>query len=137
MIMSDMIEFTGIDQLIEEFGKFEDVGQDVKDEALIAGADVVKEQMKSEVYAHGLTRRSGEAEESIDRTDPEDDEIFIGPRGGAKVPGFYLYFHEFGYFNVLAGRFMPPKPFASIAFENAKGRVLEKQAEVYKRRMGM
>jgi HK97 gp10 family phage protein len=132
-----MLEYEGLDELIAEIEKLENAGETIKDEALIAGADVVKEQMKSEVYAHGLVRRSGDAEEAIDRTNPKNDEIFIGTKGGAKQPGFYLYMHEFGFYNVRARRFIAPKPFASIAFENAKSKVLDEQVKVLRKELGM
>lgn len=130
-------EFDGIDELIAEIEHIEAITDDLKDKALIAGGDVLRDNMKREVYAHGLHRRSGKAQESITRTDPKNHELFVGTEGGKKQPGFYLYMHEFGYWNVRAGRFIPPRPFASIAYEMSKGEILEAYAEEFRKGLGM
>src|SRR5690606_29276824 len=106
-------------------------------QALIRGGDVLRDRMKKEVYRHGLDRISGEAEEAIIRTDPKNDELFVGTQGGAKAPGFYLYMHEFGYWNVRAKRFIPPKPFASIAYEMAKPDILDAYVDEFRKGLGM
>jgi HK97 gp10 family phage protein len=128
-----MIEFEGIDELLEEL---EAIGADIeklKNKALIAGADLLKERMREEVYRHGLHKRTGTAEKSIDRTNPKNGEIFVG-----NTPdGFYLYFHEFGFWNTWADRYIPPRPFASIAYEQSKDDVLDKMAEVLREGLGM
>ncbi|AJD91536.1 hypothetical protein JMA_22190 [Jeotgalibacillus malaysiensis] len=132
-----MIEFEGIDEIIREFEKIEQMIPGSKDEALIAGGDILRDRMKQEVYRNGLQEQSGEGRESIIRTNPSNDELYVGTQGGAKQPGFYLYMHEFGYFNVRAGRFIPPKPFASIAFEGSISEILGAQAEVLRKKMGL
>ena len=119
-----MIEFEGIDELIEEVDRIEGLTPELKDNALIAGGDLLRDRMKEAVYSHGLERRSGEAQEAIIRTDPNNNELFVGTEGGKKQPGFYLYMHEFGFWNVRAGRFIAPRPFASIAYENNKNAIL-------------
>lgn len=131
------LSFEGLDELIAEIDRIEGITEELKNEALIAGGEVLKDRMKQEVYAHGLQRRTGEAQEAIVRTDPENGELFVGTQGGKKRPGFYLYMHEFGYYNVRARRFIAPKPFASIAYENAKPDILNAYVEVFRRGLGL
>lgn len=131
------IEFDGIDELIKEIDRMEEVTDELKDKALIAGGDVLLENMKREVYRNGLNRITGDALKSLVRTDPENNELFVGTAGGNKVPGYYLYMHEFGFWNVRAQRFIAPRPFASIAYETSKPEILESYVEVFRKGMGM
>lgn len=131
------LEFEGLDELIAEIDKIEGLTEELKDQALIAGGDYLRDEIKSQVYAHGLTRRSGQAEDSIVRTDPKNGELFVGTQGGKKQPGYYLYMHEFGYFNVLAGRFIAPKPLVSIIYENNKNKILDEYVTVFRKGLGM
>ncbi len=135
MIMN--LEFEGLDELIKEIDRIEGISNDLKDKALIAGGDLLREKISAEVYSHGLNRRSGEAEGSIVRTDPINHELFVGTEGGKQQPGYYLYMHEFGYYNVIAGRFMAPLPLVSIVYENNKNNILNKYVEVFQRGLGM
>ena len=96
------LEFEGLDDLINEIDRIEGLTDELKDQALIRGGDYLKDKVIAEVYSHGLTKRSGQAQESITRTDPKDGELFVGTQGGKKQPGYYLYMHEFGYYNVMA-----------------------------------
>lgn len=130
-------EIEGLDELIKEVDRIEGMTDELKDEALIAGGDLLRDRYQAEVYSHYLNRRTGEAQSSITRTEPEDFELFVGTKGGAKRPGFYLYMHEFGYYNVRAKRFIPPKPTFSIIYENSKGQILDKYVEVFRRGFGM
>lgn len=131
------LKFEGFDELIQEIDRIEGVTEQIKDEALIAGGDVLLKRMQAEVYANGLDRISGDAQESLTRTDPQNGELFVGTQGGKKQPGFYLYMHEFGYFNVRAGRFIAPLPFASIAFDRSKNEMLDAQVKVLRKGLGM
>lgn len=119
------LDFEGLDELIAELDRIEGLTDEIRDRALIRGGDILRDRMKAEVYAHGLNRITGEAQASITRTDPQNGELFVGTQGGRKQPGFYLYMHEFGYFNVRARRFIPPRPFASIAYELAKPDIMD------------
>jgi len=130
-------DYEGLDELIAEIDRIEGLSNELKDQALIEGGDYLRDQIKSEVYSHGLTRRSGEAEEAIVRTDPDNNELFVGTQGGKKQPGFYLYMHEIGYFNVLAGRFIAPKPLVSIVYERNKSAIMNKYVNVFRKGMGM
>lgn len=130
-------EFSGLDELIAEIDRIEGLTDDLKDEALIKGGDLLKDRMTKAVYAYGLHRISGEAEESIDRTDPKNDELFVGTKGGKRQPGFYLYMHEFGYWNVRAKKFIAPKPFASITYEKSKLAILDAYVDVFRKGLGM
>jgi hypothetical protein len=131
------LEIRGLNEILKELDRLEGISDDIRDEALIAGGEVLKDEMKQQVYNHGLHRGSGEAQESIVRTDPKEGVLYVGTQGGAQVPGFYLYFHEFGYYNVRAQRMIPPKPFASIALEMSRAKILEVQLQVARRRLGM
>lgn len=131
------IEFDGLDELIAEIDRIEGLTEDLKDQALISGGDHLRDQIKSEVYSHGLTRRSGEAQEAITRTDPKNHELFVGTKGGAKQPGFYLYMHEFGFWNVRAQRFIAPLPLVSIVFENNKNAIMNEYVDVFRKGLGM
>jgi len=84
-----------------------------------------------------LTKRSGQAQESITRTDPKDGELFVGTQGGKKQPGYYLYMHEFGYYNVMARRFIAPLPLMSIVYENNKNNILNEYVDVFRKGLGM
>ncbi len=119
------VQFDGLDELLSELDKLESNVKRVKNKALRKGAEVLQEQMKEEVYSHGLVERSGEARESIVTSRVKDDSIYVGTPGGVAAPGFYLYFHEMGYYNVRAKRFIPPKPFASIAMELSRPKILD------------
>ncbi|WP_026908952.1 HK97-gp10 family putative phage morphogenesis protein [Paucisalibacillus globulus] len=130
-------DFEGIDELIKEVELLEQVSTRTKNRALRRAGDFLQEKYKEHVYAHGLTERSGDAQDSIIRTEPKNSELFVGTRGGAKVAGFYLYMHEFGYYNVRAKRFIAPKPFASIAYELSKGEILDIYVEELRKEMGM
>lgn len=131
------LDFEGLDDLINEIDRIEGLTDELKDQALIKGGDLLKDRITAEVYSHGLTKRSGEAQASITRTDPSNGELFVGTKGGKKQPGFYLYMHEFGYFNVRAGRFIAPKPLVSIVYENNKGSILNEYVDVFRKGMGM
>ncbi|MBD8005820.1 hypothetical protein [Bacillus norwichensis] len=131
------LEFEGLDELIAEIDRIEGLTEDLKDQALIAGGDYLRDRIKAEVYSHGLHRRSGQAQEAITRTDPEGGELFVGTEGGKKQPGFYLYMHEFGYWNVRAQRFIAPLPMVSIVFEHSKGPILDKYVQVFQKGLGM
>lgn len=131
------LEFEGLDELIDEIDRIEGLTEDLKDQALIEGGDYLRDQIKAEVYSHGLNKQTGEAKESIIRTNPENRELFVGIPGGHKIPGFYLYMHEFGYYNVRAGRFMAPKPLFSIVYENNKNAIMDRYVKVFKRGLGM
>ena len=135
MIM--LLEFDGLDELIDEIDRIEQISNELKDEALIAGGDYLRDRIKAETYSHGLTRRSGEAESSITRTDPVNGELFVGTQGGKKQPGFYLYMHEFGYYNVRARRFIAPKPLVSVVYENSKNQILDEYVKVFRKGLGM
>lgn len=130
------IEFEGMDDLIREIDRIEGMTEKLKDEALIEGGDLLLKNMQSEVY-NVLTRRSGQSPESLTRTNPENGELFVGTRGGAKQPGYYLYMQEFGFYNVWAKRFIAPKPFASIAYNRSVNGILDTYARVFRRGLGM
>lgn len=129
------LEFDGLDQLLKEVELIQMAPERAKNRALIRAADLLKDRMKDEVYNHGLDPYSGEAQESIDRTNPKNGEVFVGTKGGAQQPGYYLYMHEFGYYNVMAKRFIAPKPFASIAFELSKSSILDIYVEELRKEM--
>lgn len=131
------LNFEGLDELIAEIERIEKLTDEIKDNALIRGGDILLERMKQEVYANGLHRRTGEGQESLTRTDPVNGELFVGTQGGKKQPGFYLYMHEFGFWNVRAGRFIPPRPFASVAYENSKGAIIDGYVEEFRKGLGM
>jgi HK97 gp10 family phage protein len=135
--MTMRLEFDGLDELIDEIDRIEGLTSELKDEALIAGGDLLRDRIQSEVYSHGLTERTGTAQESIVRTDPKNSELFVGTDGGKKQPGFYLYMHEFGYYNVRAKRFIAPLPLVSIVYENNKNNILDEYVNVFRRGFGM
>lgn len=128
-----MIEFNGIDELIKELEAIEADVPKLKKEALIAGADLLKERTKESVYSYGLQKRSGKAPEYIDRTNPKNDEIFVGNT----KDGFYLYFHEIGYWHVKGKRFIPPKPFMSVTYQRSVNAILNEYKKVFQRGLKM
>lgn len=131
------LEFEGLDELIKEIERIEGITDELKDEALIEGGEFLKDKITAEVYSHGLTKRSGEAQESIVRTDPKNGELFVGTEGGKKQPGYYLYMHEFGYYNVRKKEFIAPLPLVSIVYENNKNNIMNKYVDVFRKGLGM
>lgn len=131
------IEIEGLDMLIDFLNDMQQNVEPTMNEALVKGGDYLKDKITQEVYSHGLTRRSGEAQKAIVRTDPVNNSLYVGTQGGVRAPGFYLYMHEFGYYNVRARRFISPKPLVSVVYKNNKDAVLEKYAEVFRKRWGM
>ena len=131
------LDFDGLDELIAEIDRIEGLTDELKDQALIRGGDYLKDKVTAEVYSHGLIKRSGQAQESITRTDPKDGELFVGTQGGKKQPGYYLYMHEFGYYNVMARRFIAPLPLMSIVYENSKNNILNEYVDVFRKGLGM
>jgi hypothetical protein len=119
------LEFEGLEELLREVELIQMAPERAKNRALRRAGDLLRDRMKDEVYSHGLEPYSWEAWESIIRTEPKNGEVLVGTEGGKKQPGYYLYMHEFGYYNVMAKRFIPPKPFASIAYELSKGKILD------------
>lgn len=135
--MTMRIDFEGLDELLKEVELLEKASSKTRNRALKRAGDLLKDRMKQEVYNHGLDRITGEAQEAIIRTDPRNGELFVGTQGGAQAPGYYLYMHEFGYYNVRAKRFIPPKPFASIAYELSKSEILDIYVEELRRELGI
>lgn len=121
-----MIEFDGIDELLKELDSIEADLPNLKKKALIESADLLKDRMQKGVYSHGLNRHSGKAPTYIDRTSPRNDEIYVGNTSD----GYYLFFHEEGFYNVRARRFIEPRPFASVIYEKSKGAILDEQVKV-------
>src|SRR5690625_7608237 len=72
ILMMIDVEIDGIDDLIKELENLERTTEEAKDDALISGGELLKNKIKSEVYSHGLHRRTGQAQDSIVRTDPKD-----------------------------------------------------------------
>ncbi len=136
--MTMQFDFDGLDELIQEIDRIEGLTQDLKDEALVEGGDLLLKELQEVVYGDsGLRRQSGDALESLTRTEPKNNELFVGTKGGVKQPGYYLYMHEVGYYNVRAKEFQPPKGFASRTYENNKNNILNKYLEVFRKGMGM
>lgn len=132
-----LLDIEGLDELIAEIDKIEGLTEELKDEALIAGGDYLRDKFKAEVYSHGLNRQTGQGQEAITRTDPQNNELFVGTEGGKKQPGFYLYMQEFGFWNVRAKKFIAPKPTFSIVYENSKNRILDEYVDVFRKGLGM
>lgn len=135
--MSMHLEFNGLEELIAEIDRIEGLTDELKNEALIAGGDYLKERIEDEIYSHGLTKRSGQAQKSITRTDPIGGELYVGTQGGKKQPGYYLYMHEFGFYNVRAKRFIAPKPLFSVVYENSKNKILDEYVKIFRKGLGM
>lgn len=122
------IQFEGIEELIRELEAIEADVPKLKKEALIAGAELLKKRTQESVYSYGLRKRSGKAPEYIDRTNPKNDEIFVGNTRD----GFYLYFHEFGYWHANGKRFVPPRPFMSITYEQSINAIMNEYVKVFR-----
>lgn len=134
--MTMNLEFDGLDELIKEVDRIDGITQELKDQALIEGGEVLLKAMQNEVYTN-LNRRSGEAIASLIRTEPKKNEVFVGTQGGKQQMGYYLYMHEFGYYNVKAKRFMPPLGFASRAYELSLNKILDAYVEVFRKGLDM
>jgi HK97 gp10 family phage protein len=135
--MTMQFSFEGIDDLIKEVELLQQVSKKTRNQALRRAGDLLQKRMKEEVYRHGLQRRTGEAQEAIVRTEPSKGEVFVGTQGGVQAPGYYLYMHEFGFYNVRAKRFIAPRPFASVAYELSKSEILDIYVEEIRKGMGM
>lgn len=131
------LDFSGLEELIGEIDKIEGMTSTLKDQALREGGEVLRSKLQDEVYSHGLDKRTGTAQESIAMTEPKDGTVFVGTKGGAKRPGFYLYMHEVGYYNVSKGAFIAPLALMSIVYESNKNNILDAYVGVFKRGLGM
>jgi hypothetical protein len=130
-------DFDGLDDLIRRIDEIEHLTPQLKNKALIRGGDILRDSMKEEVYANGLEKRSGDGQEALIRTDPKQQSLYVGIRGGEKAPGYYLYMHEVGFYNVRAKRFIAPRPFASIAFEKSKPDIFNAYVDEFRKGLGI
>lgn len=128
------LEIEGLDDLIEFIERMDGEKEPIINEALEVSGDYLKEKYSSGVYSHGLTRRSGDSAEAVTRTNPVNGSLYVGVKGGRKVKGYYLHMHEFGFWNVRAKRFIAPRPTFGTIYANEQNNILQKQAEVFKKR---
>lgn len=135
MIMEITID--GLDELINFVEKLEQESEKAIDEALVAGGDLLKKRYEAEVYSHYLTRRSGVSERSITRTEPKNNSLFVGVKGGARVDAYYLYMQEVGFYHVRKKQFIAPKPTFAIIYENNKEAILNEYVKIFRARYGL
>ena len=131
------LEIEGLEELLAEVERLETVSEKLKDEALKAGAELLKKRTSEQIYSHGLNKRTGRSVEAVDSTEPMNDEVFVGLKGGKKSPHYYLAIQENGFYNVRAKRFIAPKPTFQTVYENSKGDILKEYAKVFKRGLGL
>ena len=96
----------------------------VQEEALKAGAEIVRDEAKDRLRTH---RKTGTLEDSVIISDVEDGKIEIGPN----KDGFYGYFVEFGTSKMSAIPFLQP------AFEQNVNRITQSMANVIRRELGL
>jgi HK97 gp10 family phage protein len=99
---------------------------EIKDEALIEAAEIVKQEMINNVSASSMNNRH--IRDDIQVSAPQNSEIKVGP---GKKTKWRAHFLEFGTKNMTA------KPFIEPALINRKSQVLEKIADVIRRRLGI
>ncbi len=128
------VEIEGLDDLIKFIEDMQGDTEPAINEALEVSGDYLKDKYTEGVYSYGLNRRSGQAAESVTRTNPTNGSLYVGIKGGAKVKGYYLYMHEIGFWNVRAQRFIAPRPTFGTIYANEQNNILQKQAEVFRKR---
>lgn len=120
------VEFSGLEEIRGNLSKLAN-SEHFRDEAVKEGADYFKGQLEENVYALGLKQRTGRSKESfIVDNKVVDGTIEVGLSNQAN-DAFYLYFHENGTSK------MPARPFMRPTFENEKGNIEKKMAEVVQR----
>jgi HK97 gp10 family phage protein len=118
-------ELEGMNQLMNQLAAMNRaVDSRVTEKALNKGADLLKERIKESTPV-----RTGKLRENIIKSDVKDDKIDVGP--DQQGNGFYGHFLEFG------TKKAAPRPFMGLAFENSKGDIQDKMADVVKRELGL
>lgn len=118
------VHFSGMQDALRRFEQMGKIVENTsKEKALKKGAEYLQGKLEDNVYSHGLKKRTGNAEKSFIVSEVVNDIISIGVTNSGD--GFYLYFHEFGFYNTWAKKKLPPKPFAQPTFENESNNVQE------------
>lgn len=128
-------ELDGLQALQKQLYAVSQKAEKIENKAVKAGGEYMKERFQENVYAHGLHERSGTSKEAIITTRVIDGEIGVGVVN--KGPAFYLYFHEFGFFNKRANRFIPARPSFGPTWENEKENTQDVVVGVVKKELGL
>lgn len=118
---------------VERMGK--QVNNQLEEEALTNAADYLIKEAKENVYSHGLEKRSGDAEKAVIKSEVKNGKIEVGVTNSGE--GFYMYFHEFGYYNKRAKTKVEARPWFQPTYETVKGKLPDKMAEVIKQRFNL
>lgn len=117
------IQLEGMQELLSRLGRIGAEAEQVKKDALQAGAEVVQQAASEKA-----PKRTGALAENIVISDiTEDGTVDIGPDRDR----FYGFFLEFGTSKMAA------RPFLQPAFEENKEQVQQKMADVIRREMGL
>jgi HK97 gp10 family phage protein len=117
------LQLHGMQELLRQLERMGTEAEQVKKDALLAGAEMVKKAASEKA-----PRDSGKLSENIVISDiKEDGTVDIGPDRDR----FYGLFLEFGTSKMAA------KPFLQPAFEENKVQVQQKMADVIRRELGL
>ncbi|NBI30737.1 HK97-gp10 family putative phage morphogenesis protein [Chengkuizengella marina] len=116
-------ELTGMKDVLKNLEKMGNQSQEVADEALKAGAEVLRAKM--EELAPRSTLNKEHLANHIIISAIKDGKLDVGPKQGF----FYAHFLEFGTSKIS------PQPFAQPAFESCKDEIQRVMANVIKSRL--
>lgn len=129
-------QLEGVNQLlnrINELGKT--VPEQVRDKALEKGSEYLRQKLEDNVYSMGLHEKSGTAKKSMVVSTIKDGKVEVGIKNTGEA--FYLYFHEFGFFNKLVGKKVPARPLFRPTFENEKEKLQQIMIDVIRNGMNL
>ncbi|MFS1511752.1 HK97-gp10 family putative phage morphogenesis protein [Chengkuizengella sp. SCS-71B] len=118
-------ELTGMKDVLKNLEKMGNQSQEVADEALKAGAGVLRAKM--EELAPRSTLNKEHLVDHIIISSIKEGKLGVGP----KQDFFYAHFLEFGTSKIS------PQPFAQPAFEASKSQIESTMSEVIKRGLGL
>jgi HK97 gp10 family phage protein len=127
--MSAQLE--GVNQLLNRINDLgRTVPNQVRDKALDKASQYLKQKLEDNVYSFGLHELTGTAKQSMVVSTIKDGKVDVGIKNTGEA--FYLYFHEFGFFNKMVGKKVPARPLFRPTFENEKQRLQQIMKDVIK-----
>ncbi|ETT84175.1 HK97-gp10 family putative phage morphogenesis protein [Viridibacillus sp. FSL R5-0477] len=123
-------EFTGLEELRNRLTGMANT-KVIEEKALTEAGEYLRDKLESNVYSHGLKKRSGKSERSFKISSKVINGAIEVGLSNQNSDAFYLFFHEFGTSK------MPARPVVRPTFEQEKSNVERKMAEVVGRELGL
>lgn len=131
-----VVKLDGMQNLLREVERMgKQVNNQLEEEALTNAADYLIKEAKENVYTHGLEKRSGDGEKAVIKSEVKNGKIEVGVTNSGE--GFYMYFHEFGFYNKRSKRRVEARPWFQPTFEAVKGKLPDKMAEPIKKKLNL